>query len=474
MASFRIEDVSSLDTEKNVFYNLENFLPNLSANQSGIRQGPINPSELSTNQTSFTPSLQSMKLITNKGDSSNITGYIPMQMQNLPISQTSLSTAFKKKALSAKENKMALKASSVPVITNPKVCYVLDVNINLTGSNLTYNTTYNCYQTIIDIINQGFNVINIAFLMSGNSGGSGYVYAPSYSMAQYWQTTSSTSLTVYQCQYNSVQYANSKGVIVLISAGGATDYPMSSYPQTDAGGNDYGTDVANWAGQNNLNGVDFDIENFATGFTYGTMTADECVSWVGQATIGGYYTFSYYNSPIYISHSPQAPYFGPYSSTVPTGVFWTGTSGGYTNIYNYCALSGGGNMINWFNVQYYNQGNENYTSYNQIFVESTTTGYTYPWFPGTAIEEVAGSSTSPYSYQNYGSPTVPQNAMIVGGILAPSYGSSGYNDPTDLGDWIAQAGTTYGYVGGAMVWQFTNTTTSSVTMTSGTWLSDVY
>ena len=197
MASFRIEDVSSLDTEKNVFYNLENFLPNLSANQSGIRQGPINPSELSTNQTSFTPSLQSMKLITNKGDSGNITGYIPMKMQNLPVSQTSLSTAFKKKALSVKENKMALKASSVPVITNPKVCYVLDVNINLTGSNLTYNTTYNCYQTIIDIINQGFNVINIAFLMSGNSGGSGYVYAPPYSMAQYWQTTSSTSLTVY-------------------------------------------------------------------------------------------------------------------------------------------------------------------------------------------------------------------------------------------------------------------------------------
>ena len=131
-------------------------------------------------------------------------------------------------------------------------------------------------------------------------------------------------------------------------------------------------------------------------------------------------------------------------------------------------------MINWFNVQYYNQGNENYTSYNQIFVESTTTGSTDSSFPGTAIEEVAGSSTSPNSYQTYGSPTVPQNAMIVGGILSASYGSSGYNDPTDLGDWIVQAGTDYGYVGGAMVWQFTNTTTSSVTMTSGTWLSDVY
>ena len=468
--SLSVQNINNTESENNIVYLTT--VVEKSINNKGLVQGPIAPSQLATRQTSVTPSVESLKLITNIGNDNTVTGYIPMRSQNMSIEKTSLASSFKKKALAAKEQKFPLKASTVPVITNPKVCYVLDIDINLTNGKLTYNTTYNCYQTIIDIINQGFNVINLAFLMSGNSGGNGYVYAPSSCMASYWQTTSSTTLSVYNCQYNSVQYANSRGVIVMISAGGATDYPMSSYPQTDEGGSDYGTDVANWAGQNNLNGIDFDIENFAVGFTYENMTGDQCVSWVGQATISAYYTISYYNSPIYISHSPQAPYFGPYSSSVPSGVFWTGTCGGYTNIYNYCALSSGGNIINWFNVQFYNQGCENYVSYSQIFVESTTTGSEYPWFPGTAIEEVAGSSTSPYSYQKYSSPTVPQNVMLVGGLLAASFGSSGYVDPTDLGNWISQAGTNYGYVGGAMVWQFTNTTTYG--MTTGTWLSDVY
>ena len=69
-----------------------------------------------------------------------------------------------------------------------------------------------------------------------------------------------------------VAYAHSKGAVVLLSVGGETERP---YGSSDAA--TYGRDAASWALLNKLDGVDFDLENFASGALRGVGGLSECV-----------------------------------------------------------------------------------------------------------------------------------------------------------------------------------------------------
>lgn len=81
---------------------------------------------------------------------------------------------------------------------------------------------------------------------------------------------------------------------------------------------------------------------------------------------------------MYISHAPQAPYFGPINST-SGGLYWTGTNGGYSAVYQACP------DIDLFSVQFYKQGNHN-TAYESLFVTSVGPGTDYP---GTAVNDTS-------------------------------------------------------------------------------------
>jgi chitinase len=72
-----------------------------------------------------------------------------------------------------------------------------------------------------------------------------------------------------------------------------------------------------------------------------------------------------------VSHAPQAPYFGPVGGAINT--WWPGPTGGYTGV----ALDGAA-YIDFFNIQYYNQGGNCYTTYTGIFERSASDCTAFP------------------------------------------------------------------------------------------------
>lgn len=97
--------------------------------------------------------------------------------------------------------------------------------------------------SVIDAANQGFNVILLTFLL---------VTGPDGILDTWGMLDSATRAAA-------VSYVHSKGAIVLVSAGGATELPYDQDPV------EYGRTAAAWALSNGLDGVDFDLENFDWG-----------------------------------------------------------------------------------------------------------------------------------------------------------------------------------------------------------------
>ncbi|MGK7895180.1 MAG: glycosyl hydrolase family 18 protein [Xenococcus sp. (in: cyanobacteria)] len=199
------------------------------------------------------------------------------------------------------------------------------------------------------------------------------------------------------------------GINVLIAAGGALEAPVTNNPYD---GYDYGFAVAQFALENNFDGIDFDIENIAPGNPEGTA------AWLAQATLA---VKDVYPSAI-ISHAPQAPYFSPAQGY------------GYLELNDYV-----GDLIDHYNIQFYNQGNEAYDTYEELFLFSD------PFYqPETSVLEIAQNG-------------VPLEKIVIGKPITPSDAyNSGYVLPEDLNEFICQ-GTYDGLqVGGVMGWQWTS------------------
>ena len=60
-----------------------------------------------------------------------------------------------------------------------------------------------------------------------------------------------------------------------------------------------------------------------------------------------------------MTHAPQGPYF------LGKPVY---KNGGYVKIHEEV-----GHLIDWYNIQFYNQGNESYDSYEKLFGDGSTT-----------------------------------------------------------------------------------------------------
>jgi chitinase len=111
-----------------------------------------------------------------------------------------------------------------------------------------------------------------------------------------------------------------RGQIAMISFGGSTETPYNNDPTA------FGKLVANWAIDNLLDGVDFDLENFGQGFTAPGLNSDKTVAWVSTITNAARAVLG---NNRYVTHAPQAPYFG----AIGNKISWAGTTGGYTGVY---------------------------------------------------------------------------------------------------------------------------------------------
>jgi chitinase len=271
--------------------------------------------------------------------------------------------------------------------------------------NLNWN---NGAQTVLDAADAGFNVIILAFYLS--SGGAA-------DAAQVWAALPDAT------KIETMNQVHAKGAVVMIAVGGATDSPY----QMSA--SQLGTVAAEWAKTQHLDGVDFDLENIAQGFTVGGKSDAETVNWFVEVTDS---CRTALGPNGIISHAPQAPYFGPSG-----GSLWTGATGGYTEIEKRT------NNINFYNLQFYNQGTDCYVDYDGLFKSSCSN------FPGTSVSEIHA----------YG---VPLEKIVVGKPVTGSDAGNGWVEAATLGGYFRQAASELGWNGGIMGWQWgeKNTLTS--------------
>ncbi|KAJ3378006.1 hypothetical protein HDU84_008029 [Entophlyctis sp. JEL0112] len=127
-------------------------------------------------------------------------------------------------------------------------------------------------------------------------------------------------------------------------------------------------------------------------------------------------------SPYLISHAPQAPYFSP-------GMYHKGA---------YLAIdSSVGDLIDFYNVQFYNQGSSSYDSCETLFY--TANG----WASKSAVFEIADQG-------------VPLNKIVIGKPVTSAgvdSGATGYMDAQEMADCFATA-EQYGWNAGVMGWRF--------------------
>eukprot|EP00026_Physarum_polycephalum_P008167 Phypoly_transcript_08245.p1 GENE.Phypoly_transcript_08245~~Phypoly_transcript_08245.p1 ORF type:complete len:366 (+),score=70.16 Phypoly_transcript_08245:359-1456(+) len=242
----------------------------------------------------------------------------------------------------------------------------------------------------------GYNLIVLAFHVSGQ---------PRYA-ASAWKGFGAST------QQDVLNYAHAKNAKIIVSAGGAEDAPYGS-----CSGHDYGTKVANFAVQNHLDGVDFDLENFGGNFQAGGMSTANTVKWVADATNAAR---AILGPNAVITHAPQSPYFG-------TNHGW---QDGYGQVYKAAP------SIDFLMIQYYNNDN-GATDYNTLFVSDQ----------GGSISEIARSG-------------IPINKLIVGKPVNTADGN-GYVALNTLKGYFAQAKTQFGWNGGIMGWCWHDPNTNS-------------
>jgi chitinase len=126
-----------------------------------------------------------------------------------------------------------------------------------------------------------------------------------------------------------------------------------------------------------------------------------------------------------LTHCPQAPYFCAERYK----------HGAYVNVHKQV-----GHLIDFYNVQFYNQGNNTYDSYQKLFVESG--GH----FPGTSVKEISQRG-------------IPLDKIVVGKpVTTGDATNTGYMDKHALGEAVVRAYKEGNWHAGVMFWQFISDT----------------
>ncbi|KAG6919515.1 hypothetical protein DXG01_005105 [Tephrocybe rancida] len=225
--------------------------------------------------------------------------------------------------------------------------------------------------------------------------------------AQEWTTLTAAQRTTIKAQYAAA------GVKLIVSVFGATDVPTSSGADPIATANTF----AAWVKQYSLDGIDVDYEDFDA------FNGGKAEAWLisfttqlrAQLPAGTYI----------ITHAPVAPWFSP--------SMWPG--GGYLKVH-----SSVGGLIDWYNVQFYNQGTSEYTTCSGLLTTSSGT------WPKSSVFEIVASG-------------VPQSKIVIGKPATASDASNGFMSTSTLASCL-QTAKSKGWTGGAMVWEYPQATAS--------------
>ncbi len=203
---------------------------------------------------------------------------------------------------------------------------------------------------------------------------------------------------------------NDNGIKLMVSAFGATEQPTSAgYDATDCA-----KKLADYVSKNDLDGVDIDWEDTAA-FQRGT----------GEDWLITFTTVLRSLLPnAIITHAPQAPYF-------------VGTShypkNGYLKV-----NSAVGSMIQFYNVQFYNQDTSPYNTANTLFNASGG------WAPGTSVNEIISKG-------------VPSNKIVVGKPATTADAAPGsYMSASSISSALVANHKYNGWQAGVMFWQYSS------------------
>ncbi len=201
----------------------------------------------------------------------------------------------------------------------------------------------------------------------------------------------------------------------MISAFGSTQTPTTSKydPVSTA------TALANFAVTNLYDGIDVDWEDTAS-FQLGDSSGENWLITFTQTLR------QILPAGFIITHAPQAPYFAPYiqgdKSLYPKGAYLT-------------VDQTIGSLIDFYNVQFYNQGKGIYEDATGLFNVSGG------WCPQTSVNEIIANG-------------IPAGKIVLGKPATTKNAHSGWMSATDLNNAIKANFPYNGWRTGIMFWQF--------------------
>ncbi|KAF8682062.1 hypothetical protein AX14_004440 [Amanita brunnescens Koide BX004] len=249
---------------------------------------------------------------------------------------------------------------------------------------------------------KGYNVFNLSFLLLEGA----------WDNAQAWTSLTDQDRSTIKAKYNAA------GIKLMVSAFGSTDTPTSSGADPVATANTF----AGWVKTYQLDGIDIDYEDFGA-FNAGDGSAEQwLITFTKQLRtklpVGEYI----------VTHAPVAPWFSPNT--------WGG--GGYLKVHSEV-----GSLIDWYNIQFYNQGVNEYTTRKGLLWASSST------WPDTAVFQIHASG-------------VPLHKIVIGKPATSGDAASGYMSLDELAQSLQEAQKSK-WNGGAMVWQYPNAGSSWIT-----------
>ena len=189
--------------------------------------------------------------------------------------------------------------------------------------------------------------------------------------------------------------ASDLGITIVVSAFGATSFSSGGFQQIFDSPNYYdpyvlATDLVSWMKTNNCNSIDLDIEHLPTQSDF--PDTDKLAQYIGLLS---QYVKQIYNTDMgffpELSHAPQPPYFNGNGN-------WSLFGYVYNRVEQYY-----GSYIDYYLIQYYNQGSYNYTSFDSMFVHD------YSFF--ASVKELINASEISINYAN-----IPINKIILGKV----------------------------------------------------------
>ena len=218
-------------------------------------------------------------------------------------------------------------------------------------------------------------------------------------------------------------YAHSKGAKILLSAAGSTE-AIEDFFGSDplANGIEYGTEMAKRAITLGLDGVDFDME--LTPQNYAPFESGEFQKFTKGCALG----VNTVDLNLIVSFAPQGPYFATWTRDPELG---------YTALMKDDSLK-----IDFVNIQFYNQGDKFYTTYDTQFIQGIDDPKNNMYTSQSAIDEMIKNG-------------VPAEKILLGKPMTSTDGYSGFTSSSNMLDWTCRYWKESGNkIGGFMAWMY--------------------